>query len=235
RGNLDEETLGRIQFRDKIFYERTLNPGQVASLFKSILQHSENTGYPFATVRLDSIQMDENHLRAVLHLEKNQFVQIDSLVVRGTSKTHPTYFSNYLGIKPGMPYNEQSISTADAELENLAFISPFRGSEVVFTDKDTKVILYLNDKKASRFDGILGLQPDDVTGKIGMTGDVKLALQNAFRRGETISFNWRRLQTATQDIDVAFAYPYLFNTPFRADLRFSLYRRDSSCVQINAH
>lgn len=235
RGNLDEETLGRIQFRDKIFYERTLNPGQVASLFKSILQHSENTGYPFATVRLDSIQMDENHLRAVLHLEKNQFVQIDSLVVRGTSKTHPTYFSNYLGIKPGMPYNEQSISTADAELENLAFISPFRGSEVVFTDKDTKVILYLNDKKASRFDGILGLQPDDVTGKVGITGDVKLALQNAFKRGETISFNWRRLQTATQDIDVAFDYPYLFNTPFGADLGFSLYRRDTSFVRINAH
>ncbi len=235
RGNLDEETLGRIQFRDKIFFDRTLNPGQVAALFESILKHSENTGYPFATVRLDSIKMEANHLKALLHLEKNQFVQIDSVVVKGSSKTHPNYFTNYLGIKPDMPYNEQSITSADAQLEDLAFVSTFRGTEVVFTDKYTNVVLYLNEKKASRFDGILGLQPNEATGKIGITGDVKLALQNAFKRGETISFNWRRLQTATQDIDVAFSYPYLLNSPFGIDLGFSLYRRDTSFVQINAH
>lgn len=234
RGNLDEETLGRIRFRDKIFFERSFNPAQVSALFESIITYSENSGYPFATVRLDSTELHENHLSASIRLDKNQLVHLDSVVVRGNTKTHANYFRNYLELKPGMRYNERTIAFADELLNELAFVDPIRPTEVVFADDNTKVVLYLNDKKASRFDGILGIQPDEITGKIGITGDVKLELQNAFRRGEIISLNWRRLQTATQDINIRFQYPYLLNSPVGTDLAFSLYRRDTSFVQISA-
>lgn len=234
RGNLDGATLGSIRFRDKIYFQRAFNPNQVALLFESVLSFCENNGYPFATIRLDSVRIADQSIKASLHLEKNQLVKIDSVVVRGNAKTHPAYFQNYLDLKPGMLYNESHIARADDWLEELAFINPIRPTEVVFTEDLTKVQLYANDKKASRFDGVLGIQPNEVTGQIGITGDIKLDLQNAFKRGETISLNWRRLQTATQDIRIRFAYPYLFNTPLGADLRFSLYRRDTTFVQIQA-
>lgn len=235
RGNLDGQTLGSIRFRDKIYFQRTFNPKQVSRLFESILSHCENSGYPFATIQLDSITIDKNAISASLNLDKNKFVKIDSVLVKGSSKTHPTYFYNYLDLKPGSPYNEANIRRADGLIDDLAFVQQFRKTEVNFTENDTKVLLYANHKKASRFDGVLGLQPNEATGKIGITGNVKLELQNAFNRAETISLNWRRLQTATQDIRVKFSYPYLFNTPFGADLGFNLYRRDTSFVQINAH
>jgi len=235
QGNLDGATLGSIRFRDKIFYQKTMNPRQVSELFESILSYSENHGYPFASVHLDSLEILDNKVSASLHLEKNQLVTIDSVTVQGTTKTHPVYFQNYLGIKPGMLYNESRIASADSRLKELAFVSPAKNTAVLFTDKHTKVQLYLNDRKASRFDGILGLQPNEATGEIGITGDVKLGLQNAFKRGESIMLNWRRLQTATQDIEVKFAYPYLLNTSFGADLGFHLYRRDTSFVQIHGH
>lgn len=234
-GNLDGATLGSIKFRDKIFFEKNMNPNQVYKLFESILEYNENNGYPFATVRLDSTEIDSNRIKAKLYVDKKQLVEIDSVIVRGSSKTHPVYFQNYLNIKPGMLYSEERISDADRRLKELAFIQPFRNTEVLFAKDQTKVTFYLNDRKASRFDGILGLQPNETTGEIGITGDVKLGLQNAFKRGETIILNWRRLQNATQDINVKFQYPYLFNTSFGADLGFSLYRRDTSFVQIRGN
>lgn len=235
RGNLDNDILGQIRYRDKIFFERPFNPTHTAVLFEHILTYCENNGYPFASVRLDSITMSDQSIAAAIHLNKNKLIFVDSVAIRGTSKTHPTFFQNHLGLKPGMLYRERTIQRVDGILQDLAFVQPFRKTEVIFTEQYTKVVAYANHKKASRFDGVIGIQPNDNTGKIGITGDLKLALQNAFNRGESISLNWKRLQSATQDIEVSFAYPYLFNTPFGANLAFSLYRRDTSFVQINAH
>lgn len=235
RGNLGDDILGQVRYRDKIFFQRSFNPSQVSGLFEHILDHCENNGYPFASVRLDSVQVTDKTIDAAIFLDKNKLIIIDSVSVRGTTQTHPTFFQNHLGLKPGMLYRERTIQKVDGILQDIAFIEPFRKTEVNFTENYTVVAVYANHKKASRFDGVIGIQPNDNTGKIGITGDVKLALQNTFKRGESISLNWKRLQSATQDIEVGFAYPYLFNTPFGANLSFSLYRRDTSFVQINAH
>ncbi|HKL03074.1 MAG TPA: BamA/TamA family outer membrane protein, partial [Cryomorphaceae bacterium] len=87
---------------------------------------------------------------------------------------------------------------------------------------------------ASNFDGVLGVLPDNETGEILITGDVKLNLLNSFKAGETINLQWQRLQTRTQQLDVAFKYPFLFDTPLGLDLAFNLYRRDTLFSQINA-
>ena len=38
---------------------------------------------------------------------------------------------------------------------------------------------------------------------------------------------WQRLQTRTQELNLALNYPFLFNTPFGLELGFDLYRRDT--------
>jgi outer membrane protein assembly factor BamA len=233
QGNVSGDILGSVKFRDKIFYNKDLNPRQMSSLFESILIHCENHGYPFARVGLDSVKITDNQISATLNLDKGPLVRIDSVNVIGTSKTKAVYFQNYLHIKPGDLYNEQNVQRADRLLNDLAFVNPFRPVEVVFGQKQTKMSLFLNERKASKFDGIIGIQPDELTGRVSVTGDIKLAVQNAFKQGEQIRLNWRRLQTATQDIRVGFNYPYLLNTPLAADLSFMLYRRDTSFVQVN--
>lgn len=235
KGNLDGDVLGSIKFKDKLFYNRDINPRQVSTLFESILTHCENNGYPFAQVKFDSIVYSAEGITAVLNLDKNRLVTIDSVLVKGSNKTIPSYFHQYLGLKPGMLYDESAIRLSETRIKELPFATAFRPTEVIFTEKSTKIQLYLNHKKASRFDGIIGFQPNEETGKISFTGDVKLNVKNGFKQGETIVLNWRRLQTATQDLLVEFRYPYLFKTPFGADLSFSLYRRDTSFVQIKGN
>jgi hemolysin activation/secretion protein len=96
------------------------------------------------------------------------------------------------------------------------------------------IYLYLDQKRASNFDGIIGIQPEDGTGKITVTGDVKLNLLNALKQGETIKLRWQRLQTNTQELNLRFAYPFILNTPIGVAAEFDLYRQDTLFSQIRS-
>jgi outer membrane protein assembly factor BamA len=95
------------------------------------------------------------------------------------------------------------------------------------------VYLYLDSRKASNFNGILGVLPDNLTGDVVITGDVELNLMNAaLKRGETINLRWQRLQTRTTQLDIRFAYPYMFKTRIGADAKLNLYRQDTLFSQV---
>jgi hemolysin activation/secretion protein len=121
----------------------------------------------------------------------------------------------------------------NTRLRELPFVTLKEPSAVSFTNKFNKLILYLDKKRASQFDGILGILPDNKTVKILFTGDIRLKLQNGLGRGELIDLNWRRLQTQTQDLKVRLVYPFILRTPFGVDYNFKLYKKDTTFLDIN--
>lgn len=233
KGNIDEEVLSKIGFREKVFYNKPFNQNQLKKFFERIILHYEKNGYPFASVKLDSISFNDNRIEATLNLSKNTFYKIDSVLVKGNAQISDRYIQNYIKIKPGDIYNEELVSQISNRIKELPFVFEKKPFKVQFTKKETKVLLFLNKKKASKFDGILGVLPDDNTGKIQLTGDVKLNLVNAFKKGEKIDFNWRSLQQQTQDLKFGLSYPFIFNTPFGVDYNLSLYKKDTTFVSIN--
>ncbi|MGZ4043805.1 MAG: hypothetical protein ACXVO9_11420, partial [Bacteroidia bacterium] len=105
---------------------------------------------------------------------------------------------------------------------------------VRLTNKTNKLVLFLDKKNASQFDGIIGLLPDAATKKTVITGDVKLKVVNGiFRNGETFDLQWRRLQSQTQDFKGNVIYPYLFGTPAGVDYALKIYKRDTTFIDIN--
>jgi hypothetical protein len=72
-------------------------------------------------------------------------------------------------------------------------------------------------------------------GRLIFTGDVKLGLSNAFRQGETLDLNWRTPQPLTQDLKSRIVYPFLFKTPFGIDFYFSLFKKDTTFIDLNFH
>jgi len=234
KGNVEEEILSEIGFREQIYNHQKINYTNVEKLYRKIIAHCENNGYPFASVKLDSIQFFENKIRANLNLTKNILVDIDSIVVKGNAKISSVYFQNYIGIKTGKFYDESKIRKLKPRLQELPFIKEISPYQIVFSDKITKLIFYLENKNASQADGILGVLPDEQNaGKVLLTGDVHLKLQNSFGRGEMMDINWRKLQSKTQDLKTQFVYPFLFSTPFGVDLKFDLYKRDTTFININ--
>lgn len=234
KGNVDEGILSEIGFREKLWRNRPLKVKEAAKVQENILSWCENNGYPFAGVRLDSISFSEGHsMSAVLHLEKNRFTKIDSVELKGNLKLSKPYLYNYIGISPGDPYDESKLQALSKRLKELPFARESKPYTVLFTEKYTKLTLFLDKKRAGQFDGIVGILPDSRTGKVLFTGDVRLRLQNSFAHGELIELNWRRLQESTQDLKAGLNYPYLLRTPVGISYGIKLYRRDTTFIDVN--
>lgn len=232
-GNVDEEILSFAGYRRRNFRNNTFKINEVARIQERILVWCENNGYPFAAVQLDSVRFEGGDMiSASLFLNKNRFTKIDSIQVKGNLKTSEAFLFSYIGITPGDPYDESKIAAISPRIRELSFAREVRPFTILFTEKYTKLTLYLDKKKAGQFDGIVGILPDNNTGKVLFTGDVRLRLNNSLRRGELIELNWRRLQSQTQDLKARIAYPYLFRTPAGVDYNIKLYRRDTSFLHV---
>lgn len=230
--NIDEEILSKIGFRDKLYNNKPFNQKQLSNLYKKVITHYENNGYPFASIKLDSIIIKNNNLQAQLYIEKNKLYKIDSVLIKGNATISPQYIKNYIGIKDGDLYSEQALRKISNKLKELPFVTEEQHWKMIFNEEESKLFLYLKKKQASRFDGVLGVLPDNETGKIRLTGDVKLNLINSFKKGEKVSFNWRAIQENTQDLKFDVFYPFLFNTPFGLDYNFKLYKRDTTFIDV---
>jgi outer membrane protein assembly factor BamA len=234
KGNVDEEILNAVGFRERRWRNRPLRLNEAARLQNDVLTWCENNGYPFAAVRLDSVQiLPGQTLSARLHLDKSRFTRIDSIEVKGDLKLASAFLHNYIGIAPGDAYNEQLLRAITARLRELPFLRETQSHTVLFTAKYTKLTLYLQKRRAGQFDGVAGFLPDSRTGQLVFTGDARLRLQNSFGRGELIDLNWRRLREQTQDLKARLTYPYLLRTPLGLDYTIRLYRRDTSFIDVN--
>jgi outer membrane protein assembly factor BamA len=234
QGNAGEVILGQSGFREKIYADRPFNINDIKRLHENILKYCENNGYPFASVRLDSIRISpDRKISASLNLKLNHLVTIDTVMVKGNSRLHRKFIRNYFNIRQGDIYNESRIRKVAGRLQDLPYVSVVRPHEVAFADDKASLILYIDKKRASQFDGILGIAPNEqVSGKLLLTGDIKLKLFSAFNRGELIDFNWRKLEASSQDLKFRFNFPFLFNTPFGIDYSLRLFKKDTSYLTL---
>jgi len=233
-GNTDLGVASRLGLSEKLYTGKPLNYEAVARTMEKLLRFYENSGYPFASVKLDSIELVAQTLSARLNVQKNKLYKIDSILVSGNARINSSYLRHYLGIKEGMVYNEAVIASISGKIRQLPFLLEKQMQRVQLSGRSNKLILYLDKKNASQFDGIIGLLPDANTRKTTITGDVKLKLVNGIiRNGETFDLQWRRLQTQTSDFNGHIIYPYLFNSPLGLDYGLKIYRKDSTFSDIN--
>ena len=231
--NVDEIALTVAGFREKNFLNRPLNYRKVASILNKTLIYYENHGYPFAQVKLDSIAEKNYQTQAVLRVEKGNFFKIDSVTWKGTARISKKYLYNYIGIKPGDVYNEATIRQMENRLKELPFVTSFKPADVFLLDETALIRLYLNDRKASNFSGMVGFLPNNAeSGKLLLTGEANLKLKNSLGRGESIDAEWRRLQVSTQSLNVRVSWPFILNLPLGVDGIFNLYKRDTTFLNL---
>lgn len=229
---LYRDILYKAGYKTVDFEEKPVRFSKIERICEKALEICDNSGYPFASIQLDSIQISAHAIGANLNLMLNNFIKIDSVIIKGNSKISPYFLNNYLGIKAGQPYQESKILAIENRLKELPFIKSLKPYEFTFTPTQNKLVLYLDHKKANQFDGVLGFLPSEKTGKIEFTGQAHLKLQNALNRGELIDIDWRKLQLNSRDIKAKLSYPYLINTPLGIDLNFKLFQRDTIFIDV---
>ncbi len=234
RGNVEEGILSMTGIREKFYTNRDFKPAEVVSVMNKLLQWCDRNGYPFATASLTDVKIEANNISASLQLDKGKQYSIASILVKGNAKLSSAYLQSYLGIKQRSVYNEQIVSRISSRIKELPMVGEARPYAVSFHDSTATLFLYLQNQKASKLDGIVGILPDNnQPGKVNVTGDVSIRLLSAFGYGGLIDFNWKLPESKTQDLKTRFNYPFLFQTPFGIDLGLNIYKKDTTYIELN--
>ncbi|MDX1446932.1 hypothetical protein, partial [Lishizhenia sp.] len=219
---------------EKALLNMTYDAKELSDALKRILNYCENNGYPFAEVKLEQAEIVENEIHVNLRINLGPYVNILSIEVKGEAAVAKKYVCNYINIQEGDAYSESALRDISSRMQQVTFLSEIRPHEILFTPEGCVLYLYLKSNPVSLINGIAGLQQDPINDRTIVTGDIRLKLQNTLKRGELLEMNWRSLQPGTQELNAAFNYPFLLNTPFGIQSSFALYKQDSSFLTTNA-
>lgn len=212
----------------------SLSLSKIKNLFEKVVTYCENNGYPFVRTGLQNVSINNDTLFAELMADPGKWIMFDSLILKGSSKVKTSYMSNYLDIKKGKPYDERKLQYLSKKIADLTFVEEIKPAELDFIEDKTHVYLYLDKKRASQFDGFIGIAPNNTsTSKVLLTGELNLKLVSVINRGEEFSLNWRKLEPLSQDLRVNLVYPYLLSTPFGIDYGFKLFKKDTTYLNLN--
>ena len=231
QGGVEERWLNRTSWRRKSFVDKPFRYREAAKLLQQLPEEAENEGYPFAAARLDSVKLDNHMLHARLRLDKGPLILFDTIVLEGKSKISPRFLAAHLGIKPGEPYHHEKAEAAAGRLKSLAYLRLQGAPKISFQNEQATLYLNLDDKKSNVLDGIIGLLPDpQEEGKMMLTGQFDLELQNPFGGGKEIGLHWQRLSRNSQNLEASYLHPYLFGSVLSLFGGFSLLKEEEKFV-----
>jgi outer membrane protein assembly factor BamA len=212
-----------------------LRPSELKQLLSKFLNFYLNNGYPFAEVSFQNGELEDDQLTCELEIKTGELFRWKAINLKGNVDISLRSLQTITGIIIDEPFSEEMLNLVDKRLEQTIYFKKSKSSEILFTEEGVELFVYLESQKVSSIQGAVGLQPNPVTQRVGLTGDIQVKLLNAFNKGENLDLNWRSIQPQTQALNLKFVYPYLFQTPFGIDARFNLFKRDSSFLDVKTN
>ena len=83
---IDERLLQQAGYRSRYFRDKPFRYPQVASLMQELIQISNHSGYPFAQVGLDSVQIEEQKVSATLSYQPGPYIKFEGVDLQGSLK-----------------------------------------------------------------------------------------------------------------------------------------------------
>lgn len=233
--NIPVDLLQLAHLNANEFSGKRIDVQQLAPYYERIISYCENNGYPFASLKLDSLHEQNGEIGGLLNLSKGPFIKLDTITINDDVRIARNYVLRYLGIHQNMTYQESKIKSFSNRIQELTFLQESYPWKLIFTSAKTTLNLYLKNKSANRADVLIGLQPNTLeTGnKFMLTGDIKLAFINALGQGESLQLNWQNLQFQSPRYNFQAQYPYVLNTPVGISARFDFYKKDTTFKTVN--
>jgi len=227
-GNLDLMMLEKSGFREHFFLDRPFRYQEIQKLMANVIEVAENEGYPFASIRLKNIQIEQAQVRAEVDYQPGPYITFGPLQIQGSNKVKANFLSAQLGIPEGSAYSQKKINQIPQIISTLPYLQLTEDVALSFQNDEVEVRLTLADRKSSEVDGLINFLPNEnVSGQLLLTGKASLLLNNLMRSGKQLSLQWQRLQVESQQLFLSYKHPFLFKTPIQADMSFQLLKEDT--------
>ena len=235
RGSLPLPLANKVGFSAKKFRGGAFNIGEIYRLERRIIKIAENSGYPFASIGLDSIQFDDqNRLHTSFKYVAGPFITIDSLAIVGNYEVKYKFFQRLIRIKKKDEFSQLKINQSNNILKELPYVQVMAPPEAYIANGTTRITYFLEKRKANLIDGYVGFLPNAAkNNKLLVTGDLKLELKNLFRSGKTFIVNWQRFNEQSQYFKVYYEHPRIFGAGLDLGGLLEITRQDTSFLNIN--
>ncbi|GAB2628803.1 POTRA domain-containing protein [Belliella aquatica] len=229
KGNLDPALLLRSGYDQKRFENRPFQYQEIVKLFDKILSQSENEGFPFAAMKLDSLSRNESGFSGSLNIDLGPYITFDTVKISGNSKTKRMYMAKFLQILPGEPFSQRKIEQAVSQIKNLPYLRWAGEPEISFQNEEATLYLPINDRKINTLDGIIGFLPNEFEeNKLLITGQFDLGLYNVGGKGRNYNLNWQRLSQYSQNLRVGAIEPMVLGSMIDIGASFYLLKEDTT-------
>ncbi len=235
---LDDDTrllLSKLKIDISKWEGKYILPTRVKVEFEKLLTYFDNTGYPFAYVKMDSITFENDSMISGLFvIQKNKRIYFDSIKITSGIDLSTGFLRRFLEIKKGETFDKSKIDKVSEKLNNLPFVTLNNPPTVSFFGSGATLNLDLKEKKVNRFDFLLGLLPDN-TGvrKYRLTGEITAEFLNKFGHGERLYFNYKNMAKERQNLILNVNYPFIFEMPFGLDSKFSIFINQDQYRDVN--
>jgi outer membrane protein assembly factor BamA len=228
-GNVDPVLMVKAGVDMKRFSGKPFDYRQVSRLFESLLKESENRGYPFAAIKIDSLERIGKGFSGVLDLKSGPRITFDTLKITGDTKTKPEFLSRFLQIVPGQPFSQRKIDDGIRQIRGLPYLKWSGEPELSFQNEEATLYLPISDRKINSIDGIIGFLPNENEGgKLLVTGQFDIALYNVAGTGRNYELHWQRFNQLSQTLKISGFEPLLLGSNIDASLSFSLLKEDTT-------
>ncbi|MDH7605688.1 MAG: POTRA domain-containing protein [Melioribacter sp.] len=206
----------------------------------NVLDYYENNGYPFASVKINSIYFysdsssKKNYVDIFLNIDKGIKGVINRIDISGNNKTKDRVILRELGLSIGDEYNQKTIDAIPGKLNKLNFFEHIEVPAYFINNRNEGVLkISVKEKVTNNFDGIIGYVPAGGKEKGYFTGFINLGFRNLFGTGRAALIRWQRENRNTQELELRYSEPWIFNFPF--NLSGSMFQRiqDSTYIQRN--
>jgi outer membrane protein insertion porin family len=215
------------------------NRYEIETSISSLLTDFENRGFPFATVKIQSVNfyndsVSEDHYADIyLALEEGRQSRIDKIEVNGNTSTKDYVITRELRIDSGEEYSQRKIVSLPRRLNKLRYFDPVPVPQFYIDSQNNGVLLVnVKERNTNNFDGIIGYIPPAKDNESGyVTGLVNVTLRNIFGTGRAAAVRWQKLTRASQELELKYLEPWLFGYPFNLNAELFQRIQDTTYVQ----
>lgn len=210
-----------------------LSGTRVISGLSKKLSEYVNNGYPFASIRIDSVSGHDDVLVGKLSIRPGPAVTYDSADFLSSIKTDHNYIYHLLDIVPEDPFSERGYKKISDKITRSSFLELNRPTDLSFKDKKAKVFLDVKEQASNTFQGVVGIQQVP-SGNTTLVGNIDLDIQNLFRTGKQFRFAWERFSEQSQQLNIYYKHPFLLDSKISPSFVFDLLKQDTTFITRNA-
>lgn len=202
---------------------------------KELLDEYEKSGSLFMKVFIDEVTIYDEEttpkIRLTLTVKEESSVKVSNIRIKGNEDTKDNVILRELKIDKNKTVTREDLQNIKFRLERLNIFETVDQPKIytLTAKNESGLLIKVKEGNTNTFDGIIGYVPPANDKEDGyLTGLINLSFRNLFGTARRLDARWQQETKSTQELELKYSEPYIFNLPLGLSGGFIQRLQDSS-------